>query len=216
MLKKLVKDAIECDLKVFLLEIYKYERRMIRSERKNSEVIPDVKNKIKDLRKALELEEYLKDVYNERKITIWYNLMVYYFIKQDFKTALYWIEEKILKDGLKSSRKDFINNSKILNLLVHYELEDTDDFESLIKKINYSFKNVDGSKELVDLITELMTIQYKERPLTRKDFVAALDAFYKIDRSKNKSLPYNEIEIWLRSKAEGRSMQKIAESMFCR
>ena len=65
MLKKLVNDTIEYDLKAFLLEIYTYERRMIIGECKDSEIIPDINNKIKDLRKALDLEEDLKGIYND-------------------------------------------------------------------------------------------------------------------------------------------------------
>ena len=160
-------------------------------------------------------EKYEEEMKPERKVTMWYNLMICYFLKGDFTAALHWIEKKLLKDGIKSDREDIVNKCKLFNLLVHYELEDTEDFESLIRKVKHSFKKVDHSKELIYLVTGLMNTHYKKHPLSRKDFDAALKEFDKIDQSKNKSLPYDEIEIWLKSKVERQSMQKIAEQMFC-
>ena len=158
------------------------------------------------------LEKYGADMELGRKITMWQNLMIHYFLIEDFKSAHFWIE-KILKYGRKSRRKDILNKCKLFELLVCYELEDTDSFEKLIRSIKRGFKNAENSNELVDLVVEMMNHHYKEAPLGRKDFKAALQKFHQIDQSKNRNLPYDEVRIWLKSKVERQSMQEITEEM---
>lgn len=157
------------------------------------------------------LEKYGDQIEAGRKIALWYNLMIYYFLKQDFVKTNFWIK-KIVDYG-KTRRIDFYNYSRLLKLLVQYELEDIENFESLIRAIKRDFKVVDNSNELVDFITKLMNIHYKMHPLTRKDFKGALEQLYEIDKSKNRGLPYDEIQIWLKSKVERQSMQEIIKQM---
>ena len=49
--------------------------------------------------------------------------------------------------------------------------------------------------------------------LTRKDFETALQKFDEIDKTKNRGLPYDEVEIWLKSKVERKSMVEIAKQI---
>ena len=114
--------------------------------------------------------------------------------------------------GKKSRRIDTLNKGKLFELLIHYELDNIALLKSLVKKIKRNFNEVDNSKELVGLLTNLMNNYYK-RPLERKDFEEALEKFNKIDKIKNSDLPYDEIEIWLKSKVEKKTMLEIAEQM---
>ena len=158
------------------------------------------------------LKKYDTELELGRKITIWQNLMIYYFFKGDFYLAHVWIK-KILLDGKASRRKDLLNISKFFKLLVEYELEKFEEFESLIRKIKKSFKMAKNSNELVNLITQMMNNHYKKAPLIRKDFVTALQQFDKIDQSKNLGLPYDEVKIWLKSKVERKPILEIAIQM---
>ena len=158
------------------------------------------------------LKKYDTELELGRKITMWYNLMIYYFFIGDFDLAHNWIK-KILIDGKASRRKDFLNNSKAFKLLVEYELEKFEEFESLIRKIKKSFKVAKNSNELVNLVTQMMNNHYKKAPLTRKDFETALQKFNEIDKTKNRGLPYDEVEIWLKSKVERKSMVEIAKQI---
>ena len=157
------------------------------------------------------LDKYDNDIELGRKITIYYNLMIYYFIKEDFNSAHDWLK-KILDTGKKSDRIDSFNNSLLFELLVNYEFGNTQYLKSsLIPKVKRTF-NGDNQSEVVDLIAKLMNAHYR-MPLVKKDFELALQKFNKIDKTKNRSLPYDEVEIWLKSKVKELSMQKMAEQM---
>ena len=159
------------------------------------------------------LEKYGDKIEIFRKVVIWYNLMVYHFLNENFKSVNDWIK-KILEEGKKSKRTDILNGSRLFLLLVHYESsEDTDILESLIRKVKRHFKDADNSNELVDLVTEMMNAHYKKAHLIKKDFDLALHRFNKIDRTKNKNLPYDEIEIWLKSKVYRKPMLSIAKQI---
>lgn len=156
-------------------------------------------------------DKYGDDIKLGRKATMCYNLMIYYFIKEDFDSAHTWLE-KILDIGKKSKRNYILNKSKVLELLIHYEFGNTQYLKSLIPKIKKIFRE-DNQSELVDLIAKWMSAHYR-MPLVKKDFKLAQQEFNKIDKTKNKSVPYDEIEIWLRSKVERKSMLEIAIQMF--
>ena len=158
------------------------------------------------------LEKYEDEMELGRKIVLWYNIMLYYFFKEDFKLIHDWIE-KILDCGNKSRRIDTWNKGKLFELVVHYELGETGQFlESLVKKVKRGYSDFSNSNELVDLIARIMG-SYARNPLKKINFEEVLKQFNNIDKTKNKNLPYDEIEIWLKSKIEGRTMQEIAEEM---
>ena len=158
------------------------------------------------------LEKYENKMELGRKIVLWYNVMLYYFFKEDFHLIHDWIE-KILDHGNKSRRIDTWNKGKLFQLVVHYELGHTGQFlESSIKKVKRGYSEFDNSNELVDLIAKTIG-SYARNPLKKINFEALLEQFNKIDKTKNKNLPYDEIEIWIKSKIGGLTMQKIAEQM---
>ena len=164
------------------------------------------------------LEKYKNAIELGRQIVIWYNLSIYYFIKEDFDSTHLWIQ-KILNNGKKSRRIDFYYNGKVFELLIHYELneiakvEDTDFLESLTEKVRKSFYTAKKSNGLVSLVVKLIKTYCKKMRLEKTDFEVALQQFNKIDKSKNKYLPYDEVGIWLKSKTEGLPMLKIAEQI---
>ena len=164
------------------------------------------------------LEKYDDKMNLGRKTAIWYNIMIYYFLKEDFDSADFWIQ-KIQNDGNKSKRTDTLNKNKLFDLIVNYELgkiQKTDNsirLESLIRTVKRNFKEADNSNELVNLVTQMMTAHCNKAHLSKKDFELALQKFENIDRTKNLYLPYDEIEIWLKSKVKRQPMQKIAEQM---
>ena len=163
------------------------------------------------------LIEYGDEMDLGRKITIWYNLMIQHFLIEDFNASHSWIQ-KILDYGKNSRRVDFFYNSKIFQVLVHYEiesrkLESTVFLADLNEKVQNSFKTAKKSNKLVNLIAKLIRAYCKKRHLKKEDFEATLEKFYQIDKSENKDLPYDEVEIWLLSKIQKLPMQKIAEQM---
>lgn len=169
------------------------------------------------------LKKYDTQIALDIRMTIWYNLMIYYFIIEDFHSAQYWIQEKILEYGKKSNCKDLYHIAKLFDLLIHYELDNAGLLKSWVAKVKRSFDLKDNSNELIKLVTKLMTTRYtkytnvmntyygRTGELEKKDFEQVLQKFNKLDPSKHKNLPWDEIKIWLTSKVQELPMQQIAE-----
>ena len=159
------------------------------------------------------LEKYSNDIEQGRNMVIWYNLMICYFINEDFDSAHIWVE-KILDygNGNNTRRLDTLNKGRLFKLLIHYELgSNITLLQSLMKKIKRGFKDVDDSKGLTGVISKLMNTHYRKGKLEKEDFEKALQRFYKIE--KIEKMPYDEIEIWLKSKLQGLPMLQIAQLM---
>ena len=161
------------------------------------------------------LEKYDTQIELGRKVTMWSNLMIYYFIKQDFN-SVHTLIQKILTEGKGSRRKDIFNKAKIFELLINFEMDNTSIFKSLIKKVERSCRDEDNSSKVAELakfVCRLMNRHYTKAHLTKVDFEEILPVFDKIDQTKNKKMPYDEIKIWLLSKIRRVPMQQIAEQM---
>ena len=159
------------------------------------------------------LEKYSDDMEQGRKMVIWYNLTICYFINEDFDSADIWVE-KILDYGYgkKARRLDTLNKGRLFKLLIHYELgSNISLLQSLMKKIKRGLKDVDDSKGLIGVISKLMNAHYRKVKLEKEDFEKALQRFHKIE--KIEKMPYDEIEIWLKSKLQGLPMLQIAQQM---
>ena len=65
-------------------------------------------------------------IYKDEEILFYYNIAYLYFGAEDYHKALYWIN-KVLNDPDKSGiRQDIFSFARIFNLIIHYELGNTD------------------------------------------------------------------------------------------
>lgn len=81
------------------------------------------------------MEEYKDVISKEQKMSFLYYTAVSYFAMGDYKKSLLLINE-VLNDNEQNLRQDIYNFARILNLVIHYELENYDFIEYIIKSLS--------------------------------------------------------------------------------
>ncbi len=91
---------------------------------------------LKEVDKIRDLMIGYEDVLSkEQKMSFLYYKAVSYFAVGDYKRALVLVNE-VLNDNEQNLRKDIYNFARILNLIIHYELENYDFIEYIIKSLS--------------------------------------------------------------------------------
>lgn len=158
------------------------------------------------------LKEYDADIPYEYKITLLYNLAKGYFLGQDYKSALRVMNE-LLNQFSGDVKPEIYSFAKILNLIIHLELEHNELLEYIV---NTTYRFLKERKKLykveelfLKLLKELLNAKDKaERAEGYKEFKFNLQKI-KDDRAESKAFRYFEFESWAESKITGKPMAQI-------
>ncbi len=170
-----------------------------------------------------EIEAYLQQHSNKLPssgiITLHFNVTILWFLQGDYSQTLAWLE-KILALTQTELRKDIQEFARILLLIVHWELGNSDLLDSLIRsayRYLHRRDQLDGFER--NVLFYLHKVSNSRAEDERKRHFAALKhELEQIDRSATtgKILGLTEVLFWLESKLQDCSiselyMQKIAE-----
>ncbi|TNF46952.1 MAG: hypothetical protein EP305_09365 [Bacteroidetes bacterium] len=154
--------------------------------------------------KIEELQEYYGEkVSKEQEILLTYNKAYSYFGIGEFKKALFYIN-LVLNDNEQNLRQDIYSFSRLFNLVLHYELENYDFLEYIIKSTNRYF-----SKQERDFQVESVCIKHirklaKAVSVSEKNEVlkAMKDDLQELlkDHNERVVLEYFNISAWVDSK----------------
>jgi hypothetical protein len=171
-----------------------------------------VKSKTAAAKAEALLKEYNTDIPYEYKITLLYNLAKSYFLAQDYKNALKIMNE-LLSEFSGDVKPEIFSFAKILNLIIHLELQHNELLE-YITNTTYRFlkerKKLYKVEELfLKLLKELLNATSKEE-ITEgyREFRFNLGKL-KDDRAESRAFQYFEFEAWAESKITGRPMAEI-------
>ncbi|MCC7431003.1 hypothetical protein IT568_09190, partial [bacterium] len=162
-----------------------------------------------------ELKKYWENLKKIDKIYFAYLICYSFYAVGNYSKALGWIN-KILNDKETEIREDLYCFSRILNLIIHFELEDYELLEHIVKSthdflvrrkkiykfetilLNFlkKFSQVKNNKELLELFKELKT---EILPLTEDIF-------------EQKALSYFDFISWLDSKIEEKSFSQVVKN----
>ena len=78
------------------------------------------------------MESYGDKINKEQEVVFAYNIAYVYFGAEQYNKALFWIN-KVLNDNEQTLRQDIYSFSRLLNLVIHYELGNLDLLEYIIK-----------------------------------------------------------------------------------
>jgi len=154
--------------------------------------------------KIEELQEYYGEkVSKEQEILLTYNKAYSYFGIGEFKKALFYIN-LVLNDNEQNLRQDIYSFSRLFNLVLHYELENYDFLEYIIKSTNRYF-----SKQERDFQVESVCIKHirklakavsaSEKNEVLKAMKEDLQELLK-DHNERVVLEYFNISAWVDSK----------------
>lgn len=148
-------------------------------------------------------QQYEGKISKEQVILFTYHKAISYFGVGDYKKALSYINE-VLNDNEQNLRQDIYSFARIFNLVLHYELENYDFLEYVIKSTNrYLSKQgraFEAENILIKSIRKLSKVMSQnERFEIYKSLKSELDELMK-DRHEQVLLEYFDINSWILSK----------------
>lgn len=163
------------------------------------------------------LDKNSAKINKEQVIEFYVNIAGIYFINQDYKESLYWLN-KVLNDNEKMLRRDLYNFARIFNLIIHYELGNNDLLEYVIKSTARHLNKGD-----TDYAPETIVIKHLRKLIKFNNEKSRLDAYSDMKNELEKVfanthekvlLDYFDLNAWVESKLEGTRfttvLQKVA------
>lgn len=164
-----------------------------------------------DFQKSVELiteierlqAEYGEKVSKEQEILLTYNKAYSYFGIGDFKKALSYINI-VLNDNEQNLRQDIYSFSRMFNLVLHFELENYDFLEYVIKSTNRYLNKQERDFEIENVcirhIRKLSKVLHtSDRVIVLEKMKDELDELLK-DQNERVVLEYFNITAWVTSK----------------
>ncbi len=148
-------------------------------------------------------EEYGEKVSKEQEILLLYSKAYSYFGVGDFKKALSYINT-VLNDNEQNLRQDIYSFSRLFNLVLHFELENYDFLEYVIKSTNRYLNKQERSFEVENVCIKHIrklskTFQNSEKIIILEKMKDELDELLK-DQNERTVLEYFNINAWVTSK----------------
>jgi hypothetical protein len=172
-----------------------------------------------DFEKAIELVEpieegikqYVENIHSGRIINMYYYISYAHFGKGDFRTALRWVNRIISEKT--DLRSDLLCFSRLLNLLIHLELNNQLQLEYVYKSTYSYFIKRERLFKLEGcflkfLKKNLESLNAKEQQLTFSTFKNELTLLLE-DPYEKRALEYFDFISWLDSKIERKSFAEI-------
>ncbi|MCB0395135.1 MAG: hypothetical protein KDD36_00690 [Flavobacteriales bacterium] len=148
-----------------------------------------------------------------RTMSFYYNLFYVYFGVGDYKNALYWLN-KILNEKVWELRQDLMCFSRIVNLILHYELGNDGLLDYAVRSTYLFLQKRERAYQLERIIIDF--IQKKAPHITNK--TQLIEAFRETrheiitlreDPYERKALEYFDFIAWIDSKLENKPFGEI-------
>ena len=160
-----------------------------------------------------EMAQFKGEVPKERLTILYSNFATMYMGKQDYKKALYW-NNKVLNETPKELLVDFYCASLILDLLIHYELGNSELLESLTRSTHRYLLQRRNLFKFEDAFIKFIRIQLPKV----NDQEGLIEAFKKLkeqfvefqkDNFEKAGMDIFDYISWLESKIENRPFAEI-------
>lgn len=210
-------DSMDIKVRIFS-NSYIQELAMLQRQGKFAESL-NVVNQIEEVE-----NQYIGKITKEQEVLLTYHKAISYFGVNDYKKALSYINE-VLNDNEQNLRQDIYSFSRIFNLVLHFELENYDFLEYIIKSTNrYLSKQgrVSGAESVIIKYIRRMAkvILPSERIEYLNQLKQELDELM-LDKHEQVLLEYFDINAWVLSKLnktsfESEVAQKVIKSELSR
>lgn len=173
----------------------------------------DALKAIPEIEKGMKLFE--AKINKASELVIYYNITLLYFILEDWKGAMHWVN-KIINDK-SDSRKDIQHFARILHLLFHYEMGKGDMMEYLTRSVYRYLEREDkllSFERLILLYLKKFPFAFNEKDLI-KSFVKLKEEIEKLKNTPGEKsrTGMEEMLIWLTSKIEKRRMEEVMKEI---
>lgn len=158
------------------------------------------------------LIKYMDELTPYRKAYLAFNLAISYFGSEEFNLSLKWTNE-ILNNKELDQKEDILSFAHLLNLLIHYELDNRD-------LLPYAIKNTKRflSKRKRSFKFETIFIKYLSKIINAEDKYEIEDFILKVDQEiaelkedpfESVAFDYFDFHLWLKSKLKNKPFQLI-------
>ncbi|MBL8007530.1 MAG: hypothetical protein JNJ56_08365, partial [Ignavibacteria bacterium] len=150
----------------------------------------------------------------ESEVLFYYNIAYLYFGIGDYENSLNW-NNKIINDKELNIREDLQCFSRILNLLIHYELKNYELIEYIVKSTRRYLSNKNNLSKfeitVLNFLRKLISASKEEEKnyifnLWKKELRNIAEDILEI-----KVFEYFDFISWLESKIEGKKFQEIVK-----
>jgi len=161
------------------------------------------------------LEEYALYFDNHRVLVFNYKIATLYFGSGDYATCIDYLR-RIINDNV-DLRYDIQCYARLLHLLAHYELENFDIIDSLIKSVYRYMTKMETITVIEEEIFKFLRATFK---LTRRELKPELEKLLQkikhLEKSRfeTRSLAYLDIISWLESKVYEKPMSEIIHEKY--
>ena len=168
---------------------------------------------------AKEVEENLKFFANQidpnAEMVLHYNLFYVYFGNQEYRTALKWLN-RLLDFNYHWVRVDIQCFSRVVNIILHYELANYELIDSLVRSTERFLIKKERKYQIETTFLKFARRHLQEPYTTNKrdDFRILIDDIEEIMKDNAlelRTLEYFEIQLWLLSKVENKSFGKLVK-----
>lgn len=169
---------------------------------------------VSEVRKWLDI--YSGKLNKSEELKVLYSISYLYFGTGDFSNSLYWLN-KILNDK-SDIRIDYKTFAKILNLIIHYELENYDlmdyEYKSIKRYLTKKDKLYDYENLILNTVKDLPGLSdKKERNFELEMLRRNITTLLKSNEINNyKALEYFDILAWIESKMTPKNFSEIIKS----
>lgn len=169
---------------------------------KGLELVPEIE---------AELKKYQRFIDTHRIMVFNYKIASLYFGSGDNETAIKYLN-KIINLKVGHLRTDIQCFARILHLIAHYELGNTDVLDYLIRSVYRFLSKMEDMDAVLNEIFRFLrkSLSSKQQDLTR-NFIELRDKLEKVSRNKyaKRSYQYLDIVSWLESKIDKKPVQDI-------
>jgi tetratricopeptide (TPR) repeat protein len=141
----------------------------------------------------------------EQEITLLYNTAYSYFGIGEYKKALSYLND-VLNDNEQNLRQDLYSFSRLLNLILHYELENYDFLEYVIKSTNRYLSRYERDYQIEDVVIKhIRKLSKAPNALARIDIFETMKKEVEIllqDHQERVLLEYFNISAWITGKIQ--------------
>ena len=183
----------------------------------NSGKLKEAQENVEDIEKAL--VNFKGKINKEEELIFYYNIAIMNTYFGDFKKAQYHIS-LILNEGSNLLREDLQSFARILNIGLHYELNNCKQLGYIISTIKNYYKTqisyFKTEKLILSYFEKLSEIKVKNKENEKEIFISFkkdLEEVMKDDHEKNVSF-YFDIEAYIDSKIDGTPLYKIMEKKY--
>jgi hypothetical protein len=147
------------------------------------------------------------------KYGLFINLSLLFFINTDYKNALKWIN-KIIHGDEPNTRTDVTAYAWLFNLIIHYELDNHDYLEYLTKTTIRLLTKKNQFSETAKVLSSHLLKLTSDNPGHKKIYLSLNESLNSNEcANEKKELEYFDIENWVKSKIENKSLKTILKEI---